>query len=342
MDQQKILLTGVTGFLGSHTAIQLLNKGYKVTGTLRNLDRVNSIKEVIGRYTGNLDNLSFAQADLGDDKVWDELTKGMDYVLHVASPFPRELPKHEDDLIIPAKQGTLSILKAAAKNKVKRVVMVSSSSAIQYGKTKEELNRTFSEEDWTDVENLKDTTPYFRSKTIAEKAAWDFIKQDASGMELTTILPGVILGKVLEEDFGTTANIIVKILDKSLPALPKIGFEIVDAESLADLLLKAMVLPQAAGKRYIAAAGYMTFKEIAQLLKQHYPERKIVTKELPNVLARLISIFEVSLRPILLELGVTRKLKIDKAVRELHWKPVPVKNAVIACAESILEQGIVI
>lgn len=341
MDQQKVLLTGVTGFLGSHTAIQLLNNGYKVTGTLRDLSRVDSIKEAIGKYTERLDNLSFAQADLNDDKVWVELTKGIDFVLHVASPFPRELPKHEDDLIIPAKQGTLAILKAAAENKVKRVVMVSSSSAIQYGKTKEELSRTFSEEDWTDVKNLKDTTPYFRSKTIAERAAWDFIKQDKSGMELTTILPGVILGKVLEEDFGTTANIVIKILDKSLPAVPKIGFEIVDVESLSDLLLKAMVAPQAAGNRYIAAAGYLTFKEIAQLLKQHYPERKISTRELPNILARFIAIFEASLKPILLELGVTRKLKIDKAVKELHWQPVPVKEAVLACAKSVFEQGIV-
>lgn len=341
MNQEKILLTGVTGFLGSHTAIQLLNNGYKVTGTLRDLKRVGSIKKVIGRYTDRLDNLNFVQADLSDDKVWIELTEGMDYVLHVASPFPRELPKHEDDLIIPAKQGTLAILKAAAQNKIKRVVMVSSSSAIQYGKTKEELTRTFSENDWTDVNNLEDTTPYFRSKTIAEKAAWDFIQQDTSGMELTTILPGVILGKVLEEDFGTTANIIIKILNGSLPAVPKIGFEIVDVESLADLLLKAMVAPQAAGNRYIAAAGYLTFKEIAQLLKQRYPERKISTKELPNILTRFFAIFEASLKPILLELGITRKLKTDKAVKELQWQPISPKDAVIACAESILEQGIV-
>ncbi len=341
MDQQKVLLTGVTGFLGSHTAIQLLNKGYKVTGTLRSLKRIDSIKEVISKHTDKIENLNFAKADLEDKDVWFELTKNIDYVQHVASPFPSKLPKHEDDLIIPAKHGTLNILKAAAENKVKRVVMVSSSSAIQYGKTKEELNKTFSEEDWTDINNLKDTTPYFRSKTIAEKAAWDFMQEDRSGMELTTILPGVILGKVLEDDFGTTASIIIKILDRSLPAVPKIGFEIVDVTSLANLLLIAMEAPQAAGNRYIAAAGYLTFKEIAQLLKQKYPERKISTRELPNIIARFLSIFETSLKPILLELGVTRNLKIDKAVKELQWRPVPAKDAVIACAKSVIEQGIV-
>ena len=341
MNNKDVLLTGVTGFLGSHTAIQLLNKGFHVVGTLRSKDRVKSIKDVIARYTENIDNLRFAEADLSDSDIWFELTKNIDYVQHIASPFPRKLPKRENDLIVPAKQGTLNILKASAKNKVKRVVMVSSSAAVLYGKTKRELNNVLNENDWTDETKLKDTTPYFRSKTIAEKAAWDFIKQDNSGLELTTVLPGVILGTVLEKDFGTSANIVIKILDNSLPALPKIGFDIVDVASLADLLVKAMGSPQARGNRYIASAGYLTFKDVAQILKKQYPNRKIPTMELTNLLTRLFSIFEPELKPILLELEVRRKLEISKAENELQWQPVSVQQAVINCAKSIFENGIV-
>lgn len=340
MSNKRVLLTGVTGFLGSHTAIQLLNKGYEVVGTLRSKDRINSIKEVIGKHTTNINNLTFVEADLNDSNIWLDLTKNIDYIQHVASPFPRDVPKHENELIIPAKQGTLNILKAATANKVKRVVMVSSLGAVAYGKTKRELNKVFNENDWTDVTNQKDTTPYYRSKTIAEKVAWDFIKQEKSSLELTTICPGAILGPVIDNDFGTSANIIISLLNSSLPALPKIEFDIVDVRSVSDLLIRAMEMPQAAGNRYIAASEHFTFKEIAQILKQEYPNRKIPSWELPNFVTKLFSIFQPLLRPVLLE-NVKRKTDINKAKKELQWQPLSAKEAVIACAESILENKIV-
>lgn len=341
MNNQRVLLTGVTGFLGSHTAIQLLNKGYEVIGTLRSKNRANSIREIIAKHTTNIDKLSFAEADLNDTGIWLDLTKNIDYVQHIASPFPRVLPKHEKELLIPARQGTVNILKAANANKVRRVIMVSSLAAVVYGKTKSELNNVFNENDWTDETNKKDTTPYFRSKALAEKAAWKFIRQNDSDMELVCVLPGAILGPVLERDFGTSANMVIKILDGSSPALPKIGFEVVDVRSVADLLIKAMELSQAAGNRYIASAGYLTFKEIAQILKQQYPERKIPTKELPNFAARLFSIFEPSLKPVLPELGIKRKIDSSRAKKELNWQPLPPQEAVIACAKSVIENRIV-
>ena len=341
MKNKRILLTGITGFLGSHTAIQLLNKGYEVVGTLLNKDRIDSIREIIGKHTANINNLTFAEADLHDPDIWLQLTKNVDYVQHIASPFPRVLPKHESDLIIPAREGTLNILKAAAANGVKRVVMVSSIAAVVYGKQKNELTKVFDENDWTDETNQKDTTPYFRSKTIAEKAAWEFIKQNKSDLQLTTVLPGAILGTVLEKDFGTSANIVIKLLDGSSPALPKIGFDIVDVRSVADLLIRAMEMPQAAGKRYIASSGYLTFKEIAFILKQHYPNRKIPTSELPNFAVKLFSYFDASLKPVLIDLGIKRKADISKAERELQWQPLPPHEAVIACAKSVFENKIV-
>lgn len=341
MKREKILLTGISGFLGSHTAIQLLDKGYEVVGTLRNKERLAEIRDIIGKYTKHIENLDFAEANLYDVDIWFELAKNVDYIVHIASPFPRRLPRHENELIVPAKLGTLSIMKAASANKVKRVVITSSVAAIVYGKTRNELGNTFDENDWTDETNKKDTTPYFRSKTIAEKAAWEFLKSDNSGLELTTVLPGAILGPVLEKDFGTSANMVVKILDGSSPALPKIGFDIVDVRSVADLLIRAMEIPQAANKRYIASAGYLTFKEVALILKQHYPDRKLPTSELPNFMVRLISYFNVTLKPILIDAGVKRKINITKASQELNWKPISTQEAVISCAKSIFDLGIV-
>jgi dihydroflavonol-4-reductase len=336
----KVLITGVSGFLGSHTTIQLLNKGYQVVGTLRDLDRAPEIKQVISKHTSNIDQLSFAEADLMNAQVWRDLMKGNDYVLHLASPFPRGLPKHEEDLIIPAKEGTLNILKAASENGVKRMVITSSSGAIAYGKEKSKRSATYDEHDWTDITNKTDTTPYYRSKTIAEKAAWDFIRVDNNGLELSTICPGAILGPVLEKDFGTSANIVIKTMDGSSPAVPKIGYDVVDVRSVADLHIRAMEMKEASGERFIGSAGYLTFKEVADILREKYPDRKIPKSSLPNFAVKLLSNFEKTLKPLLVDLGVERKLDNSKAKRVLNWQPISAIEAVLACAESLIELNI--
>ncbi|WPU91740.1 NAD-dependent epimerase/dehydratase family protein [Mucilaginibacter sabulilitoris] len=341
MNNRKVLLTGVTGFLGSHTAIQLLNKGYEVIGTVRAKNRINSIRNVIAAHTDQNHKLSFVVADLSDKEIWTELTQGVEFVQHVASPFPRELPKHEDELIVPAKNGTLNILNAAAANNVKRVVMTSSLAAIAYGKSKEEFDKVFNENDWTDINQKKDITPYLKSKTIAEKAAWDIIRDTPSTLELVTVCPGAILGPVIEQDFGTSANIVISLLNGSYPAIPKIGFDIVDVRSVADLLIRAMEIPKAAGNRYIAASEYLTMKEVSGILKEHYPERKIPTAEFPNFVTRVIAMFRPELEPVLLEMK-RRKTDISKAINELQWQPISAREAVVACAESVLEHKIVI
>nr|WP_295924182.1 NAD-dependent epimerase/dehydratase family protein [uncultured Dyadobacter sp.] len=337
MSGKKVLLTGISGFLGSHTAIKLLDTGYKVTGTLRAIERASAIRAIIGRHTENIRNLELVQAELNDAAIWNELTSQKDYVQHIASPFPRTLPKSESELIHTAKSGTLNILHAAAENNVKRVVLTSSVAAVVYGKARHELNKIFSEDDWSNQDHSSDNTPYFRSKTVAEKAAWEFIVGSGCQMELTSVLPGAILGPVLEDDFGTSANIVIKLLDGSSPALPNIGFDIVDVRSVADLLIKAMETPHAAGERYIASAGYLTFKEIAVILKEYFPNRKIPNKQLPNLLVRLFSNFDTSIKPILVDLGIKRKLDISKARRDLQWNTRSAREAVIACAESLFE-----
>lgn len=341
MKNKRVLLTGVTGFLGSHTTIQLLEKSYEVVGTLRDLNRAESIKSIIGKHTNNIDQLSFVEADLNDSQIWEKIIKNVDYVLHIASPFPRVLPKNEEDLIRPAKEGTLNILKASAANGVKRVVLTSSSGAIVYGKPKGQENGVYNETDWTDVSNKKDSTPYFRSKTIAEKAAWDFIKQDDSGLELATICPGAILGPVLEKDFGTSANIVIKMLDGSSPAIPKIGFPIVDVRSVADLHIKAMEMDAAKNERFVAANGFLSFQAVAKILSEAYPDRKVPKALLPNFVVRLYSNFDTTLKPILIDLGVEREVDYSKARQLLNWQPKSLEEAIRSCAESLITNGII-
>lgn len=338
MNKKNVLLTGITGFLGSHTAIQLLQKGYHVTGTLRSSKRAEAIKRVIAKYAG-VENLSLAEADITDANVWKQLTRNMHYVQHIASPFPQKLPKHEDELIIPARNGVLNLLKASAANGVQRVVITSSSSAISYGK--EGGAGVYDETVWTNEQHSKDITPYYKSKTIAEKTAWEFMRNDVSGMQLSVVCPGAMLGPVLEEDFGTSANIVIKMLNGSMPAYPDIGFEIVDVRSVADLLIRAMELPQAANERYIGTAGYAKFKDVGAVLKAAYPARKIPQRKLPGWAVRLFSNFEPSLKPILIDLGKERRLNNTKARLQLNWQPLGVKEAILACAESVIGLGIV-
>lgn len=338
---KRVLLTGISGFLGSHTAIRLLQEGYHVRGTLRDMERARDIEWLILESGAPAERLEFAQADLLDDSIWQGLMSGVDYVMHIASPFPRGVPEQEDDLIIPATEGTLNVLRAASAAGVKRVVMTSSSTAIAYGRPRDQRSGTYTEADWTDEGNYSDTTAYIRSKTIAERAAWDYVEKSAGDLELVTICPGAILGPVLEEDFGTSANIVIKALDGSTPAFPKIGYEIVDVRSVADLHLKAMEVPDAAGQRYIASAGYLTFKEIGEVLRESCPDRKIPRGELPNFITRLIANFEETLRPLRVEIGAVRKLDNSKALDQLDWKPIRPEAAVRATAETVIELGLV-
>jgi dihydroflavonol-4-reductase len=334
--KEKVLVTGISGFLGSHTAIKLLEKGYRVTGTLRELKRADELRKTIAGYTGNIEDLTFAQAELSDENVWLNLTKGVDYIQHIASPFPSSMPKNDDELVVPAKAGVLNILKAASANSVKRVVLTSAASTVLHGKPKGHENGTYDETVWADENNLSDTTPYYRSKIIAEKAAWDFTEHDDSGLQLVSVLPGAMLGPALEQDYGTSAAIVLKMLDGSLPAIPQISFDIADVRSVADLLILAMEKPEASNQRFLATSGFLSMKDIAEILRQKYPDRKIPSGKLPIWLTHVLGWFDKSIQPVLLDLGKERKADSSKARNMLGWKPIDKKEAVLACAESLI------
>ncbi len=334
---KKILLTGISGFLGSHTAIQLLNKGYHVTGTMRNLNRKNSIRSIISSHTDQVNNLTIIEADLMDNG-WKKRMEDKDYVMHIASPFPRTLPKHEDDLIIPAREGALKILRGATETGVRRVVMTSSSGAITYGVSKQ---KTFNENDWTDVSNKKDTTPYFRSKTIAEKAAWDFMKENQSKLELTVINPSLITGPILEKDYGSSGELIKKMMDGAMPALPDIGFPTIDVRSVAEAHILAMESEKARGERIICSGEYYTVSQMADMIRPLYPQLKIPKRKLPNLGVKIFALFDKEARTILIDLGTRRKLDNSKAKNLLGWKPIDGKEGVLSMAQSMIEQGVV-
>ncbi|MEM8967510.1 MAG: aldehyde reductase [Bacteroidota bacterium] len=340
MENKKILLTGVTGFLGSHLVIQLLNRGYSVKGTLRNSARIDSIKKIIGEYSSKLQNLSFTEIDLSDDlEKWKEVMAGIDFVMHVASPFPTTLPKDEKDLILPAKNGTLNVLRSAQAAGVKRIVITSSSGAAVYGERK---NGVFSEKDWTNVNNKQDTTPYFRSKTIAEKAAWDYASNTPGAPELVTILPGAILGPVIDKsDSGNSVNIVKKMVDGSMPAIPKIGFETVDVRSVAEAHIKALEYREAPGNRYLCANGFLQFKDVANILRQHFPRRKVPSRTLPDFMVRLFSYVDQETKPVLNDLGAQRLIDNSKIKEELDWQPISLEESVKDTAESLIRLNIV-
>jgi len=337
---KKVLVTGVSGFLGTHIAISLLNRGYNVIGSVRNLSKKNEILEIINKGTQHSQNISFVEADIINPEPWYDITKELDYIIHAASPFPEVMPKNDETLIKPAKEGTLNILNAALSNSVKKVVITSSMAAVVYGKTPTTTKPLYNEFDWTDETNLKDTNAYYRSKTIAEKVAWDFAKKYSNKINISVINPSAILGPILKKESGASANIILKVLDGSTPAIPRIGFEVVDVRDVADLHILAMENDKANGERFLCAAGFVIFKEVADILRVAYPNKKIPKLMMPNFLVRFVSNFEKTLKPILMEIGVERKIDNSKAKSILGWNPRSPKDAILACAESLFQNGI--
>ena len=332
-----VLVTGGSGFIGSHTILQLLAVGYSVRTTVRSLSREGDVRAML--RTGGADpgdQLSFVAAELMSDGGWPAAVAGCEYVLHIASPFPSTLPKHEDELIIPAREGALRVLRAARDAGVKRVVMTSSFAAIGYGHPPQRA--PFTEKDWTDL-NGADVMPYTKSKTLAERAAWDFIAREGAGLELSVVNPVGVFGPVLGPDYATSILIVQKFLDGSMPGVPRMSFGVVDVRDVADLHLRAMTNPAASGERFLAVAGdFMWLMEIAQLLKARLGDaaRRVPTRQLPNWLVRLARFKDPAVKQILPELGKWKNATSEKAQRVLGWLPRSREGSVMATAESLL------
>jgi len=341
MSGELVLVTGGSGFIGAHCILQLLGAGYRVRTTVRSLKReadVRAMLKVGGAEPG--DALSFAAADLVSDAGWPEAVAGCDFVLHVASPFPPSAPKHEDDLIIPAREGALRVLRAAREAGVRRVVLTSSFAAIGYGH--EPTDRAFTEADWTDL-NGSNVGAYAKSKTLAERAAWDFIAREGGALELSVVNPVGVFGPVLGPDVSTSIQIIQRLMEGALPGVPRLSFGGVDVRDVADLHLRAMTNPAARGERFLAVAGdFMTAQAIARVLRARMgtAAARVPTRELPDWLLRLVALLDPSVAEILPQLGQTKSASNQKARNLLGWTPRSNEDAIVATAESLVRLGL--
>jgi nucleoside-diphosphate-sugar epimerase len=337
MTDELVLVTGGSGFIGAHCILRLLSAAYRVRTTVRDLTREAMVRAMLktgGAEPG--DALTFASADLMSEARWPEAAAGCSYVLHVASPLPAYVPKHEDELIVPAREGALQVLRAARDAGVKRVVMTSSFAAIGYGKAP--LDRPFNEEDWTDP-TARGLTAYTKSKTLAERAAWEFMAREGGSLELATVNPVVVFGPVLGPDYSTSIQVVQRLLDGSMPGCPRLIFGVVDVRDVADLHLRAMTDKAAKGERFLATGdGFMSMREIALALKARMGNvaKGVSTRELPDWLLRGAAIFSPVIRQIVPELGKVKNASNDKARRVLGWTPRSNEEAVIATGESLL------
>lgn len=314
--QQTVLVTGGTGFIGINCILQLLQEGYIVKTTLRSLKRKDEVISLLkGAGIQSFENLSFVEADLTNDFNWNQAVEGCTYVLHVASPFPAGEPEDANELIIPARDGALRVLKAACDAGVKRVVLTSSFAAIGY--SKDPKSYTFTEEDWTDPE-LTDRA-YIKSKTIAEKAAWDWINSEGKDMELSVINPVGVFGPAPGKDYSTSIGLVNGLLAGQIKETLRFTFGVVDVRDVADIHLKAMTHPAAAGERFLATAtGVMSLYDVAELIR----------KERPEYAAGI-----AGLKP--LDESFYIAMSNQKAQRVLNWHPRCKEEAILASADSL-------
>ena len=336
-----VLVTGGSGFVASHTIIQLLEAGHQVRTTVRNLKRTADVRAILkqgGVEAG--DRPTFFVADLDSDTGWAEAVRGCDYVLHIASPFPAGVPRDENELIVPAREGALRMLRAARDAGVKRVVMTSSFAAVGYGQKPQET--PFNETNWTNLSG-GDLTPYTKSKTIAERAAWDFVAKENGKLELSVVNPVGVFGPVLGPDYSTSILLIQRLMDGTVPGAPKLYFGVVDVRDVADLHIRAMTSPAAKGERFLAVAGdFMTIQEIAKVLKSRMGDaaKRVPTRELPNWMVRLAAMRDPALKTITPELGKKKNATNEKAKRMLGWAPRSNEEAIVATAESLVKLGL--
>jgi nucleoside-diphosphate-sugar epimerase len=338
---QTVLITGGSGFIGSHIILQLLAAGHQVRTTIRNLTREGDVRAMLkvgGADPGN--RLSFFAADLENDAGWREAVAGSDYVLHVASPLPPSVPKHEDELIVPAREGTLRALRASRDAGIKRVVLTSSFAAIGYGHKVRET--PFNETDWTDP-NGDDVAPYAKSKTLAERAAWDFLVREGRGLELSVINPVGVFGPVLGADYSASILLVQRMMDGAMPGAPQLYFGAVDVRDVAELHIRAMTHPAAKGERFLAVAGeFLTMLDIAKILKARLgaSAKRVPTRQLPNWMVRLAALRDPAVKLILPELGKKKNATNEKARRLLGWEPRSNEEAIAATAESLVRLGL--
>lgn len=335
--ERTVFVSGGSGYIAGFLIRQLVGEGWVVHTSIRNLAKEQVVRDLLG-----VDNskLKFFAADLMNDTGWAEAMAGCSHVAHVASPLPSNAPKSADELIIPARDGALRALKAAKGAGVKRFVMTSSAAAIAYGHGKGK-NR-FTEADWTNLDS-KDAYPYVQSKTIAERAARDWVAANGGDMEYVTVNPSLVLGPLLSDDFSTSLEAIKKLLEGSLPGIPNFGFGVVDVRDVADLHVRCLTAPNMAGERFIASGPFLWMKDVAAILRDGLGEqaRKVPTRRLPDFLVKLSALFDPVIKQVVGELGNVREMDAGHAKAVLGWETRPATESILDTARDMIRLGLV-
>jgi dihydroflavonol-4-reductase len=336
-----VLVTGGSGYIAGFCIAHLLAQGHTVHTTVRSLAREAEVRATLAKITEPDERLRFFAADLNADSGWAEAVSGCTYVQHVASPLPVARVKNDDELVRPARDGALRVMRAAKAAGVKRVVMTASTACISYGHGSYDTPKT--EADWSDETNLADTSAYERSKTIAERAVRAWFAAEGGALELVTVHPGAVLGPVLGRDFSASIEIVKKLMEGAVPGVPKFGWPLVDVRDIADLHYRAMLADGVAGERFIGANDFWWMAQVAEVLKSGLGDRakRVPSRAIPNFVLRIASAFDPVIRERLFELGKHRPVSHEHAQRVLGWTPRPNADAVMATAESLLAEGLV-
>jgi len=337
--RQTVLLTGSSGFIAKHIALRLLNAGYDVVGSLRSLSRGDEVRAAVAPHLNpdvKLDkSLRFVALDLGKNTGWDAAMDGVDILMHTASPFPLTPPKNEYDLIRPAVDGTLRALRAAQKAGVRRVVLTSSFAAMM--KAKLPIDRDhYDESDWSDP-NDSGIDAYSKSKTLAEQAAWAFVRNQATDMALTTINPTMVLGPPLDIHFGGSVEVVQRMLRAKDPMLPNYGLGIVDVRDIADMHVRALSSPASEGQRILGVSAFLWFQDCTKILKAEFPDRKFVTRVAPNFVVRLLAVFDTSIRAVVPDLGKRFDVSNERAREILGMEFISAQDSLTATAHFLID-----
>jgi dihydroflavonol-4-reductase len=341
MSNGLVVVTGASGFIAKHIVLQLLNQGYSVRATVRSPSREAELLAAMSQHvddgTSTERLLSFSRLDLEQDQGWDAALAGADALIHTASPFPLIQPKNEDDLVRPAVDGTLRALRAAKRANVSRVVLTSSGLAVFLAQPNGKSR--LDESDWSSPDDPR-ATPYAKSKILAERAAWTFVEAEPA-IDLTVINPGFVIGAPLDRSSGTSLRVIQRLLESKDPMLPKFGFPVVDVRDVAQMHVACLAKPESIGKRYLAGDEFLWFPEMAEILQSAFANRRIVTRQAPSLVIRLLALFDSEIRTIVPNLDQRTEVTAERARRELGMSFRPAAKAVVSAGRFLIDNKLV-